>query len=166
MLFAYARVVPLPVERFDERRNPTCTALDRHEVESREAMTHAATDDLADAERVADERERGDAREARLQSHRALRERLAVAHAERRLAADVEADRHFERLRGRPDWIPMLVGERRLFEILRLAREQNGTMACRPAALDLGDRLRDIPERQRAYGSQARGIGARPLGET
>src|SRR5262245_30243875 len=136
MFFAYARVVPLPVDRLDQRWHPTCTALHRHEIELRKPMAHTAADDFADAERVADESERRYAREPRLQSHLALVERLAVAHTERCLSADVEADRKTDLLCHRPDRIPMRIRERRLFEILRLTRKQNRSVTERFAAFD------------------------------
>ena len=82
-----------------------------------------------------------------------------------RAAADVEADRDAGLLRGRPDRVPVPVGERRLAVVLRLVAEVHRPVAELDAALQLGDREVDVPERQRGDREQPVGVGAAPVGE-
>ena len=82
-----------------------------------------------------------------------------------RAAADVEAHRDPRFLRGGPHRVPVRVRERWLTEVLRLVAEVHRPVAVADAALQLGNREVDVPERQRGHGDQPVRRDAAPVGE-
>ena len=77
---------------------------------------------------------------------------------------DVEVDRQALLLRGGPHRVPVPIGELWPSERARVLREHDALVAGRRAALDLAQRLVEVPERQRGHGQEALGVSLAELG--
>ena len=147
----------------EHERHPADAALDRHELQVGEAREHAARDEV-------------DALQPVLQEHLARRVRVgrrgAVARdalgPERRrhlAAADVEVDREPGLLRDRPQRVPVRLAEVGQPEALRFTGEEDAAVARVEVALDLLDRLVDVPERHGHDREQPACVGRRPVAQ-
>ena len=77
---------------------------------------------------------------------------------------DVKTNRQIKFAGNLPERIPMWVAEYRLPEVLRVAGEQNSSMAHRGASADLLGSRCNIPEGDRGDRKEAARIGRRPFG--
>jgi len=76
---------------------------------------------------------------------------------------DVEVHRQPHLLRRRPQLVPVPGAERRAAEEVRSLGEDDAPVPLGGAALHLGDRYVDVPERHRHDGDVPAGVGARVI---
>ena len=144
----------LVIQRFEDERDPSHSALDRDDLQLRMPVEHSREDHVGHHAGVPDEEERAPDRKFRVLGMRLPRVLPEEGHR-RHAGADVEMDRQLQVRADLPERVPRAVRQVRRSEVLGIRGHVHASRAQSGHAARLADTSVDVPGRHQGQRKEA-----------